>query len=80
MLTFQDLINDILRIREAVNGIEVKGNQNAALLCYAHNKCDELIETLRKTANEIQNEQNAEPEFTVVESGEENGQQNSELP
>lgn len=80
MLTFQDLINDILRIREAINGIEVKGNQNAALLCYAHNKCNELVETLSKTANEIQNEQDAEPEFTVIESGEEHGQQSTELP
>ena len=80
MVTLQDIINEIMRIREAIDGLEVRGNQNASLVCYAYNKCNELINGLTETAKQIQSEnQNEsevtpEPEFTLTEAGEEIGQ------
>lgn len=74
MLTLQDMINEIAKIRDVTDQIEVRGKQNAALLCYAYDKCSELIEELRKTAMEIQNENQTE----TVEAGEEHGEQNTE--
>ena len=74
MLTLQDIINEIAKVRDVANQIEVKGKNNASLLCYVYDKCDSLIEELRKAAMEIQKENQAE----TIEVGEEHGEQNSE--
>lgn len=79
MQTFADIINEIVKIREAIDGIEVKGNQNTALVCYAYGRCNELIDALNETAKQIQaqqnqNESNDQPEIIVTEVGEENAE------
>lgn len=55
MTTLQDVINEISKVREAIDGLEVRGKNNATLLCYAYGKCDEIINELAETANQIQN-------------------------
>lgn len=81
MQTFADIINEIVKIREAIDGIEVKGNQNSALVCYAYSKCNELINALNETAKKIQEEQNQngseQPEIILTEVGEENAENDS---
>ena len=74
MLTLQDIINEIDKIREALDNIEVRGKNNATLLCYAYGKCDEIINGLNETAMKFQNESQNEPEIKIVEAGEENGE------
>lgn len=43
MVTLYDLGMEISKIRNALNAIEVRGQQNASLLVYAYDKCTELI-------------------------------------
>lgn len=79
LLTLGDVINEIAKVREAIDGIEVKGNQNAVLLCYAYSHCSEIIDNLNETAKQIQEQQNQngskdQPEIILTEAGEENGE------
>ena len=74
MLTLQDIIIEIAKVRDVADQIEVRGKNNASLLCYVYDKCNSIIEELRKTAMEIQNENQAE----TIEAGEEHGEQNTE--
>lgn len=74
MLTLQDIINEIAKIRDVTDQIEVRGKQNAAYLCYVYDKCSALIDELEKTALQIQNDNKAE----TIEAGEENGEQHTE--
>lgn len=76
MLTLQDIINEIAIVRDTLNEIEVKGRNNQAHLVYAWDKCNDLIGALNETANKIQNE--SQPEISLVEVGEENGQVNTD--
>lgn len=82
MITIQDIINELMRIREAVDGIEVRGNQNASYVCYAYSKCNDLINALTDVAKQVEQNQNGsnsetitepEPEITLTEVGEEIG-------
>lgn len=73
METITDIVNEIIKIRDTLDGIEVKGKQNAALLCYAYDKCNALADVLMKIATEIQNE--SKNENIPVDGGEENGKQ-----
>lgn len=41
----QDIIIAAASIRDAVNKLELRGAQNAALVVQIHNKCCELIES-----------------------------------
>ena len=72
MLTLQDIINEIAAVRDTLNEIEVKGRNNQAHLVYAWDKCNDLIGALNDAAKQIQNE--SQPEITVNEVGEENGE------
>lgn len=80
MITLQDIMNELANIREASNQIEVKGKQNAALLCYIYDRANELITALDETAKQIQNEseKQEQPEITLTEVGEENGEHDRE--
>lgn len=55
MLTLMDLGNEIMKIREAVDAVEVKGRQNASLLVYAYDKCNNLIASINEAVQQIQN-------------------------
>ncbi len=80
MSTLQDIVNEILKIREAIDQVEVKGNQNRTLLSYAYGKCDGLIQAIQETERQILNEnQNGSKDTnTLTEDGEVIGEQNSE--
>ncbi len=66
MLTLMDLGNEIMKIREAIDGVEVKGRHNASLLVYAYDKCNNLIASINEAAQQIQN--------GTQEGAEENGE------
>lgn len=69
MLTLADIRNQIFKIREAIDGVEVKGHENRSLASYAYQLCNDLIEALNETAHEIQNR--------VQEAGEDDGEPDS---
>ena len=79
MSTLQDIINEIMKIREAIDQIEVKGHQNRTLLSYAYGKCDGLIEAIQETERRILNEnQNGSTESNALtEDGEVIGEQDT---
>lgn len=55
MKTLMDLAQEVTKIRETVNLIEVHGKNNATLVVYAHNKCDEIIQEINSIVTAIQN-------------------------
>lgn len=79
-MTIGDIISYLENIMGAADSIEVKGKQNAALLCYIYDRCETLANLLKEEAQKIQNGSVAttEPEIEVIEVGDENGQQNQE--
>ena len=78
MSTLQDIVNEILKIREAIDQVEVKGNQNRTLLSYAYGRCDGLIQAIQETERQILNENQNKDTNTLTEDGEVIGEQNSE--
>lgn len=68
MKTLLDFGNEIIDIRDAINQIEVRGRKNAAIVVFANDKCNELVEAINKIAS--QNE--------IEKGSEENGEQNSD--
>lgn len=78
MVTLLDIINEIIRIRDVLNEVEVKGRDNQACLVYAYDHCNQLISDLNKTAEEIQNgsrsEEQEAPVIELKEVGEEIGE------
>lgn len=79
MITLQDVINEIAKVRDTLNDVEVKGRNNSALLVFAWDKCNDLIGALNQTAEEIQNGSYQKPDdsFQVTEVGEESGESNT---
>ena len=79
MSTLQDIVNEIVKIREAIDQIEVKGQHNRSLLSYAYGKCDGLIEAIQETERQIINgNQNGTTETdALTEEGEVIGEQNT---
>ena len=55
MVTLMDLGNEVMKIREAADAIEVKGKQNAALLVYVYETCNRVIGMINEAAQQIQN-------------------------
>jgi hypothetical protein len=60
MLNLNALMNEIVKIRDAIDQVEVKGNNNRSLIVYAYNNCNELLRQLGVVLEEIQ--KNAEAE------------------
>lgn len=48
METLLDFGQEILKIREAIDSIEVKGKTNASYLVYAYDKCNEIIQAINQ--------------------------------
>lgn len=42
----QTLLNELLKIREALNALEVRGERNASLIVYCYNKCSDLMNAI----------------------------------
>lgn len=51
MYTLNDLIQNVEDVKNAVNSIEVKGRQNALLVVYAHDKCVEILKSIKDFLN-----------------------------
>lgn len=56
MKTFSDFEMEVMRVREAINDIHIKGEHNASLVVYAVGKCNEIIHALHEIANEKKQE------------------------
>lgn len=52
MNTLYDLGQEVLKIREAIEMIEVHGRNNAHLVMYAYDKCNDIIEAINSIAQE----------------------------
>lgn len=72
MQTLYDFGIEVQKIREAVNGLTVKGAENASLVVYAIGKCNDIIQAINhiteqhRTPSENQNgEQEARKEVNV---------------
>ncbi len=57
MVTFKDFELEIMRVREAINDLSIKGEHNASLVVYAVGKCNDMISAIREIA-----ERNAQPQ------------------
>ena len=71
MTTLPELINEIAAVREAIDMIEIKGQQNRMLINFAYEKCTKLIEALNSAMKEIQAQENqngSQPEANPEES------------
>ena len=55
MITLGNLVNDISKIRDAIDKVEIKGSGNRFLIDFAYNKCTDLINSINEAATEIQN-------------------------
>lgn len=55
MITLGDITNEIARIRNTIDKVEVRGNENRCLLSNAFDACNNLIDVINQTAQEIQN-------------------------
>lgn len=56
MKTLKDLGQEIIKIREAINNVEIRGvdqiKKNAPYLTYAYDKCNSIIQSLNQIADE----------------------------
>lgn len=75
MKTLYDLGVEVTKIREAVNSLEVKGEQNASLVVYAIHKCNEIIDVINAVVNQPDPGQNGEDQ--AEEEDQVNGQPDS---
>lgn len=55
MASLEDAVKAILEIQNALNAVEVKGRQNAALLVYSIDRCGEVARMLSTTSSEQKN-------------------------
>ena len=63
MATLYEIGQEVMRIREAVNSLEVKGQQNARLIVYCFDKCNGIIQAINDATNRnlaVQNDKSAE--------------------
>lgn len=52
MKTLYELGQEIMKIREAVNSLEVKGQENARFVIYCFDKCNGIIQAINNAASE----------------------------
>lgn len=55
MTTLGEIINEISKIQNTIDKVEVRGNENRRLLNEAYDRCDYLITSITQTAQELQN-------------------------
>lgn len=66
MATLLDIGQEVVKIREAVNSLEVKGEYNASLIVYAYRKCDEIVAAINEITKKTNlNNQNGSEEAEV---------------
>lgn len=78
MVTLMDLGKEIIKIREAIDSVEIRGvdqiRKNAPYLTYAYDKCTSLIQSINQIVNDLQKPQNNQN--GVNEGSEMNGEPN----
>lgn len=55
MTTLGDIINEVNKIKDLINSVEVKGYENMRLMIVAYERCNNLVTSITQTAQEIQN-------------------------
>lgn len=53
MITLQDFTMELVKIRKALDTIEVKGLKNASLLCFLCERCDKMLDEIKKVSEEL---------------------------
>ena len=78
METLHDFGMEVMKIREAANSIEVKGQQNASLVVFIVEKCNEIVKAINNVIerSKIPSEDQNGEEF-AKEEGEVNGEPDS---
>lgn len=87
MSSLYDLIMEVQKIREAIDSIEVKSVRNASFIVYAYNKCNDIVEVLKRSIdgervspkpnqNGEEKEYETDSEPIMEEVGEKNGEPN----
>lgn len=56
MPTLYDVGQRVVKIRETVNEMDVRGSRNASLVVYAVQLCNELVQLLNDTAHDMKKE------------------------
>lgn len=84
MKTLYDFGIEVQKIREAINGLTVKGSENASLIVYAVNKCNDIISDINKVIDQYQPDQESsgrqnggETEPVEKQEGDVNGEPDS---
>lgn len=57
MALFEDAVKAIQDIQNALNAVEVKGRQNAALLIFSIDRCGEVVRMLNAASAEQKNKE-----------------------
>lgn len=52
MATLYDLGQKVMKVREAINEMDVRGSRNASYVVYAVKTCNEIIQMINGTAEE----------------------------
>lgn len=55
MITLIDLAKKIMLVQETIDSMEIKGVKNAKAAVSAYEQCNEILEDLKATVEEIQN-------------------------
>ena len=69
MTTLGEIINEISKIRDTLDTVEVKGYENRVRLNDAYEKCSNLIEVIVKAVQELQNAGKNKEESQKEEEG-----------
>lgn len=56
MNSLYDLGIEVMKIRESINSIEVKGEANAALIVSATNRCNSIIEAINALVKRVKSD------------------------
>ena len=75
MQTLYEFGMEVTRVREAIDSIEVRGHENASLVEYAFNKCNDIIAAINSVVQ--QNQNGEEGARDLAEEGDMNGEQDS---
>lgn len=74
MNTLMDLGQEVLKIREAIDSVELKGidqiKKNASYLAYAYDKCNSIIQSINQIAEsqrQLQERQNGVEEGRLID-------------
>lgn len=55
-LNLRVLMNELIKVREAIDQVEAKGHGNRSLLVFAFNTCNDVLKQLGKAYEEEQKE------------------------